>query len=209
MSNAKQYFISGIDTNVGKTLVSTVLVEALKADYWKPIQSGDLDNSDTQKVRNLVSNSSTKFYESTYAFKTPASPHYAAKIDNQLIDLYNFTKNNSSNNLIVEGAGGLMVPLNNQHLLIDLIKHLNLEVVLVIKNYLGSINHSLLSIEILKQHTIPLKGIIFNGEAVASSEEYILQYSGARCLGKIPNLEQIDKETIKQISEQFEFLNYD
>ena len=149
----KQYFISGIDTDIGKTFVSAILVEALKADYWKPIQSGDLHYSDTDKVKEMISNTTTKFHANSYAFKEPASPHYSAELESQVIDLDKIIKLTTGNSLIVEGAGGLMVPLNNESLIIDLIQQLNMELILVIKNYLGSINHSLMSIEICHYFT--------------------------------------------------------
>ena len=185
-----------------------VLVEALKADYWKPIQSGDLDNSDTLKVKNLVSNHSTVFYKNSYEFSTPASPHLSAKIDNQYIDIQNIILPNVNKNFIVEGAGGIMVPLNEKYLILDLIKHLNLEVILVVKNYLGSINHSLLSIDVLKQNGIKIKGVVFCGEENKSSEDYILNYTNLKCLGYIPVIKLNKKEILKQ-AEKFKYLNND
>lgn len=204
----KQYFVTGIGTDVGKTVVSAILVEALKADYWKPIQSGDIDNSDTLKVRNLINNQSTVFHKSAYEFTTPASPHLSAKIDNQYIDIQNIKLPNVNNNLIVEGAGGIMVPLNDNFLILDLIKHLNLEVILVIKNYLGSINHSLLSIGVLKQNGIKIKGVVFSGEENESSENFILNYTKVKCLGYVPIIKLNKEEILKQV-EKFKYLNND
>ncbi|MCB9227578.1 MAG: dethiobiotin synthase [Chitinophagales bacterium] len=204
----KQYFVTGIGTDVGKTVVSAVFVEALKADYWKPIQSGDIDNSDTLKVRNLISNPSTVFHKSSYEFTTPASPHLSAKIDKQYIDNQKFILPNVNKNFIVEGAGGIMVPLNDNFLILDLIKHLNLEVILVIKNYLGSINHSLLSINALKQNGIKIKGVVFCGEENKSSEDYILNYTKVKCLGYIPTI-KLNKEEILKQAEKFKYLNND
>lgn len=204
----KQYFVTGIGTDVGKTVVSAVFVEALKADYWKPIQSGDIDNSDTLKVRNLISNPFTVFHKSSYEFTTPASPHLSAKIDKQYIDNQKFILPNVNKNFIVEGAGGIMVPLNDNFLILDLIKHLNLEVILVIKNYLGSINHSLLSINALKQNGIKIKGVVFCGEENKSSEDYILNYTKVKCLGYIPTI-KLNKEEILKQAEKFKYLNND
>lgn len=204
----KQYFITGIGTDVGKTIVSAVLVEALKADYWKPVQSGDLDTNDTLKVDNLISNSSTVFHKSSYEFTVPVSPHYAALLDNQYIDIQNIILPKINKNFIIEGAGGIMVPLNEKYLILDLIKKLRLEVILVIKNYLGSINHSLLSIAILQQSGLNLKGIIFCGEPNESSEEYILKYTKVKCLGRIPLIE-LNKEEIQKQAEKFKYLNND
>jgi|ERR1700761_3944488 len=193
----KPFFVTGIGTGIGKTIVSAVLVEKLNADYWKPVQSGDLDNSDTLKVKSLVSNYKTVFHPETYRLTQPYSPHKSAAIDGVEIDLANFKIPETENQLIIEGAGGLMVPLNDRYLIIDLIKQLGVEVILVSQNYLGSINHTLLSIEALKQRQIPVKGIIFNGEANENSESYILEYSGIKLLGKIPEFGDIDKNAIK------------
>src|SRR4051812_24407900 len=134
---SKHYFVTGIGTGIGKTLVSAVLTEKLKADYWKPIQSGDLENSDTLKVKALVSNSITIFHPETYCLTQPFSPHKSANLDGIEIDPARFVIPPTNNTLIIEGAGGLMVPLNDNFLIIDLIKKLNAEVILVSQNYLG------------------------------------------------------------------------
>ncbi|MEO7212448.1 dethiobiotin synthase [Mucilaginibacter sp.] len=194
----KPLFITGIGTGIGKTLVAAVLVEKLKADYWKPIQSGDLDNSDTMKVQSLVSNTKTIFHQEAYCLTQPYSPHKSAKLDNIIIDEQRIIAPKTNNQLIIEGAGGLMVPLNDHCLLIDLIKQLDAEVILVSQNYLGSINHTLLSAEVLKQRGIPIKGIIFNGETNASSEEYILNYTGISLLGTIPLLREITRLSVAE-----------
>jgi dethiobiotin synthetase len=191
-------FITGIGTGIGKTLVSAVLTEKLQADYWKPVQSGDLDNSDTMKVKSLISNPQSVFHPETYRLTQPYSPHKSAAIDGIEIDMGKFLIPETENQLIIEGAGGLMVPLNNRHLMIDLIIQLKAEVILVSQNYLGSINHTLLSIIMLQQYQIPIKGIIFNGEANEDSETYILNYTGINLLGNIPEFSVIDKKTVKE-----------
>ena len=197
----KTYFITGIGTEIGKTLVSAILVEKLKADYWKPIQSGDLDFSDTIKVKNLISNKKSIFHPEAYRLTQPYSPHYSASLDKVEIDLNKIKCPETDNHLIIEGAGGLMVPLNEYHLMIDLIKKLNAEVILVSKNYLGSINHTLLSIEALKNRDIPIIGIIFNGSSTPSTEEIILKMSNIKCLGKIEELNEIDSKSIIKAGE--------
>jgi dethiobiotin synthetase len=199
----KKIFVTGIGTDVGKTIVAAVLTEALDADYWKPVQAGDLLNSDTLKVKELISNSTTKFFPETYRLTQPMSPHAAADIDGVTIDLEAFQLPNTTNNLIVEGAGGLMVPLNGEELIIDLIKQLNLETILVVSNYLGSINHTLLSLQVLKQKSINVIGIIFNGETNPESEKYILKYSGIPCLGRIKKHQKITKEIVLSYKETF------
>jgi dethiobiotin synthetase len=192
----KTLFITGIGTGIGKTIVSAVLTEKLKSDYWKPIQSGDLDDSDTLKVKNLVSNDNSTFHKEAYRLTQPYSPHKSAAIDGITIDLNKIIAPKTNNRLLIEGAGGLMVPLNDEYLMIDLIKRLDVEVVLVSQNYLGSINHTLLSVAMLKQHDIKIAGIIFNGKTDENSESYILKYTGVQLLGHLPEFETVDKDAI-------------
>ena len=199
----KKIFVTGIGTEVGKTVVSAILTEGLEADYWKPIQAGDLENSDAMKIGKYISNSKSKIHNETYRLSEAMSPHAAAAIDRVKIELDSFKLPETNNNLIVEGAGGLMVPLNDRDLIIDLINYLNIEVVLVVQNYLGSINHTLLSIEILKSKSIRVIGIIFNGTENKDSENYILNYSGLKCLGRIAKHESITKEVVLIYKEQF------
>jgi dethiobiotin synthetase len=201
----KKYFVTGIGTEIGKTVTSAILTEQLKADYWKPIQSGDLHQSDTLKVKNLVSNGAKKFHPEAYRLTQPFSPHYSAELDGVEINLNSIQLPETHNNLIVEGAGGLMVPLNQRDLIIDLIKKIGLEVILVSKNYLGSINHTLLSVEALKSRNIPIKGIIFNGEANETSESIIKKITGLNVIAHIPALEKINKENVKHIAENVAF----
>ncbi len=192
----KPIFVTGIGTNVGKTLVSAILVEKLKADYWKPVQSGDLDNSDTIKVKSLVNNSTSVFHPETYKLTQPFSPHKSAAIDNITIDLNTIILPKTDNQLIIEGAGGVMVPLNDRYLIIDLIKQLNAEVIVVSQNYLGSINHTLLTVTALKNCNIPIKGIIFNGVKDMYSREYVLSYTEAAYLGHVPQYKTVNKKTV-------------
>ncbi|WP_406826788.1 dethiobiotin synthase [Pedobacter sp. KACC 23697] len=191
-----KYFITGIGTGIGKTLVSAILTEKLKADYWKPIQSGDLETSDSITIGNLIGNAQTVIHPESYRLTQPLSPHLSARLDGVDINLDKIKIPLTNNNLIIEGAGGLMVPLNEDQLIIDLIKKLEVEVILVSQNYLGSINHTLLSINLLKQYEIPIKGIIFNGEENIETERYILQYTKIKKLGGVPDLKNIDKEKV-------------
>ena len=201
----KNYFVTGIGTNIGKTIVSAILTEALEADYWKPIQAGDLEHSDSLKVENLITNTKSKIYPETYRLNQPMSPHAAAKLDNITIDLEKIELPKTTNNLIIEGAGGLMVPLNNKDLIIDLIKKLDVEVILVSQNYLGSINHTLLSLESLKVRKLKVKGVIFNGKPNLETENYILNYSGVKCLGRINEHQQINQEVVLSYKNKFNF----
>ncbi len=172
-------------TEIGKTVVSAIVVEALQADYWKPVQSGALEDSDRETVRRLISNPVSQFHPETYRLREPLSPHAAAALDGVEISLNAFTLPHTSNHLVVELAGGLMVPLNDQDLMIDLVKQLNLPVLLVSKHYLGSINHTLLSVEALQNRLIPILGIVFNGPETPATEDFILNYTGLTSFGRI------------------------
>ena len=193
-----QLIVAGIGTEIGKTVVSAVLAEALNADYWKPIQSGDLANSDTEVVRRLVSNPGTRFHPEAYRLTQPLSPHAAAELDGIQIDLAHIRIPETDNMLIIELAGGLMVPLNDHDLTIDWVAQSGLPVVLVSRNYLGSINHTLLSVEACRNRNIPLVGIIFNGPSVPATETFILNYTGLRCLGRIGPEEAITKDVVRE-----------
>ena len=194
------FFISGIGTEVGKTIVSAIFTEALEADYWKPVQSGDLDHSDTDRVKNLVGPSPRRFFNSAYRLHTPVSPHAAAAIDGIAIDIAQIKRPKTPNHLVVEGAGGLLVPLNDSQTIADLITATD-RIVLVSKNYLGSINHSLLSLFYLRQKGIK-PWLIFNGESDARSEEAIAKLGGIDAFVRIPKLPAINSQSIRQQAER-------
>lgn len=196
------FIVAGIGTEIGKTVASAVLVEALNADYWKPIQSGALEDSDTETVRRLISNPTTQFHPEAYRLTEPLSPHAAAEIDGVRIEMANIRLPETQNHLIVELAGGLMVPLNDQDLNIDWVVQSGLPVVLISRNYLGSINHTLLSIEACRSRRIPLLGIIFNGPTVPATETFILNYSSLPCLGRIGQEAMMTKEVVKKYADQ-------
>jgi dethiobiotin synthetase len=194
------YFLTGIGTDVGKTIVSAALVEALQADYWKPIQAGDLDHTDTMKVRQLVANPHSVFHPERYQLNAPMSPHAAAAIDGVNIKLSDFSLPDTENTLIVEGAGGLMVPLNDYDTIIDLIERLQLPVILVSRHYLGSINHTLLSIEALKKRNLPIAGLIFNGAAQPPSEEAIEKIGRIAAWFRIPVFPEINAGVVSDFA---------
>ena len=162
-----------------------------------------MDFTDTDTVRSLISNEKTVFHPETYRLNEPMSPHAAAAIDGIEIELSKFQLPQTENHLIVELAGGIMVPLNDRETNLDLIKKLNIPVILISKNYLGSINHTLLSVEILKMNNIEVKGLIFNGEQNKYSEDFILNYTKLECLGRVNFEENIDKNVVKKYAEQF------
>ena len=192
-------FVSGIGTEVGKTVVSAILVEALRADYWKPVQSGDLDHTDTDKVLSWTS-FGVRVHPEQYRLHTPASPHASAAIDGVDIRLDAFQLPRTGNFLVVEGAGGLMVPLNDRHLIIDLIGYLGLPVVLVSRHYLGSINHTLLSVEALQRRGIPVAALIFNGDPHPTTEPAIEQFGGIAGLLNVPDLPSVDRAQVARVA---------
>lgn len=196
-------FVTGIGTEVGKTVVSAILTEALQADYWKPVQAGDLDYSDTHKVKDMVSNSKSVFHDESFALNHPMSPHAAAERDGVEIRLGEFKIPETENHMIIEGAGGLMVPLNCKDCIIDLIEDLGVEVVLVSRNYLGSINHTLLSVEALVSRGITIKGVIFNDEENVDTESVILKMTGLKCLGRVEMEEDLTQEVISHYASKF------
>ncbi len=189
-------FVSGIGTEIGKTVISAIITKALQADYWKPVQAGDLAWTDTMKVKAWTEGGKGVFHEEAFRLQTPASPHFAAAKDGIDIQLTDFKLPQTDNFLVVEGAGGLLVPLNQSDTIADLIQHLGLAVVLVSRHYLGSINHTLLSITCLKQRGIPIAGIVFNGPATPSSSSIITQMSGAPVLFHLPELEVVDADQV-------------
>ncbi len=193
-------FITGIGTDVGKTVVSAIITQALEADYWKPIQAGDLDNSDTHKIKAYISNSKTQFFENSYALKTPASPHYAAEIDGVTIDIQKITAPKTKNHLVIEGAGGIYVPINNTETIADLIQP-DYKVIVVSRHYLGSINHTLLTIEALQNRNIQIAGIIFNGEKNEATESIILSKTEITFIGRLEIEPYFDTNVINEYAD--------
>lgn len=199
----KKLFITGIGTDIGKTVASAIVVEALQADYWKPIQSGDLDFSDTMKVQSMISNSTTKFHPEAYTFQNPLSPHAAAALEHIRIDLNKIHVPSTQNTLVIEGAGGLLVPLNEDQYIVDLIEQTEAEVLLVSRNYLGSINHTLLTFEMLRSRNIKIKGLIFNGVETNSSESIIQKHTNLPVLLHIHQEQTINKSVILSYAHSF------
>lgn len=202
----KRIFVTGIDTDIGKTVVSAILTEALEADYWKPIQAGNLDATDTDMVRKLISNSKSVIHPVTYRLTQPLSPHAAAAVDGVTIDMDTIRLSMPSSNgrdLIIEGAGGVMSPVNDSFVVMDLIKSLDAEAVIVSKHYLGSINHTLLTIDAMRRKGLPIVGVFFNGKPVQTSIDFILRYSGIKPLGFIDEEKLLDKEVVKRYAQQF------
>lgn len=197
----KRIFVTGISTEVGKTIASAIITEALEADYWKPIQAGDLGHSDSHKIAQLISNKKTVIHKNSYALKTPMSPHAAASIDGINIQLDQIKEPQTANHLVIEGAGGLLVPINQKETVLDLIKP-TYEVVIVSRHYLGSINHSLLTIGWLKDRGFNVS-IFFSGDEHPTTEEIILSKTGIPCIGRISEEQSFDAELIRKYATQF------
>ena len=195
-------FITGISTDVGKTITSAIVVEALEADYWKPIQAGDLDNSDSHKVKSQISNTKSQIFGNSYKLNTPASPDMAAEIDGITIDLKKIQEPTTKNHLVVEGAGGIFVPLNEKETIADLIQP-DYKVIIVSRHYLGSINHTLLTIEAIKNRGFEVAGIIFSGSENKSTESLILNKTGIKCIGRIDEEPYFDQNVIREYADLF------
>lgn len=200
----QKYIITGIGTEVGKTVVSAIVSEALRANYWKPVQAGDLDFSDSMKVDAWTDN--VNILEERYRLKTPMSPHSAADIDGISIASHDFQVPDV-NPLVIEGAGGLMVPLNQTGLTyLDVFQKWNLPVILVSRHYLGSINHTLMSVDALKQRGMEIKGIIFVGDEHPTTESIILKSTGLPMIIRIPMTDEVNKDFVMEQAKRPEFL---
>jgi len=195
-------FVTGISTDVGKTIASSIIVESLEADYWKPIQAGDLDHSDTYKVKSYISNSKSQFFSNSYALNTAASPHLAAEIDRITINLKEIKEPKTENHLVIEGAGGIFVPLNENETIIDLIQP-DYKIIVVSRHYLGSINHTLLTIEAIQNRGFQVAGIIFSGSENKSTESLILNKTGIKFIGRIDEEPYFDQNVIKEYADLF------
>ena len=195
-------FITGISTDVGKTIAAAIITEGLEADYWKPIQAGDLEHSDSHKIKNYISNDKTAVHENSYQLNTPASPHLAAAIDGIVLDLKKIKEPATKNNLVIEGAGGIYVPLNDTDCVIDLIQK-EYKVIVVSRHYLGSINHTLLTVEALQNRNLTIAGIVFSGDENASSEAIILKKTGLKLIGRIDEEPYFDQNVIRYYADIF------
>jgi len=200
-----RYFISAIHTDSGKTLASAIVAQALQADYWKPIQSGLPKDADT--VKNLVS-FDIKIHPSAYEFAKPASPHDAAKAENREINLENIVLPQTENTLLIEGAGGLLVPLNDTDFVVDIPQKLDVEIIFVVNIYLGCINHSLLSFEAMKHRNLKVKGIIFNGEDNPETKRIILHHAGWTELLHIHPEKEVTPEIVVRYAEKLSFSSF-
>lgn len=195
----KNLFITGTDTGVGKTVVSAMLALGLRARYWKPVQSGLEEETDTQFVKRVTELPDAHFAEERFRLTAALSPHASAAMDGVEIHLRDFTLPPTApgGRIVVEGAGGLMVPLNSTHMMIDLISYLNLPVILVTRTSLGTINHTLLSIEQLRRRSIPIVGVIMNGPENALNREAVEYYGKIPVIGVVNPLEVLNRHTLQ------------
>ena len=187
--------ILGIHTGIGKTICSAVLAEAMGADYWKPVQAG-MEERDIAIVKELLTNGHERVHEEAIKLSQPMSPHAAAEIDGVEIDFTKFAWPKTDKTLLVETAGGILSPMSSTTTMADFVSHYNLPAILVIQNYLGSINHTLLSIEVLKHRNIKLLGLVINGDANESSEAFIRQYAKVPILARVPRFEHLDNPSV-------------
>jgi len=197
----KKYFITGKTTEVGKTIAAAIVTEALEADYWKPIQAGDLEHSDTYKIKQFVSNKKSVFHENAFALNTPMSPHAAAEIDGITINLKDIIAPKTENHLVIEGAGGLLVPLNDNDTILDLIQP-DYKVIVVSRHYLGSINHTLLTVNFLKEKGFDVS-LIFSGNEHKSTENIIQKMTNITVIGRIDEEPYFDENVIAEYAEKF------
>lgn len=189
--------VTGTDTGIGKTVFAAALAGALDGFYWKPVQAGLDEETDRETVLRLSGLSQQRLLPEIYRLKTPASPHLAARIDNVAIDPAALTLPDVDRPLVVEGAGGLMVPLTERDTYRDVMARWGVPVVLCARTTLGTINHSLLSVEALRARAIPLLGIAFIGDENTESERIICKMGDVRRLGRLPRLTTLTRETLR------------
>ena len=195
----KNYFVTGTDTGVGKTLASAVLTSVLDGHYWKPIQSGTEDeDSDSEQVQQLINLSRDRIFPSTYELKASLSPHHAAYLENKTLSLNSICLPATQKSLIVEGAGGIFVPINDDASMLDVMAKLNLPIIIVARGSLGTINHTLMTIEILRQRHLTIHGIIFSGELNPLNKKTIEQWGKVRTLFHIPYFASMNEVILQQ-----------
>lgn len=195
--------VAGIGTDIGKTIVSAILTTLLNGDYWKPIQCGDEENSDTAIMKNLLETTKHTIHLPAYSLKAPLSPHHAARLENISIELDSIILPQTIRPLIIEGVGGILVPLTLKKSSLDLFKSWNCQWIIVSKHYLGSINHTLLTIAVLKKLCIPILGIIFNGEPNPDSESVIVDISQTQILGRLLPEINLNLQSIQRYATQW------
>lgn len=199
---SKKFIISGTDTGIGKTVASAMLTLCLDGEYWKPIQSGIEEGVDTKMAQDLSGLPADRFYPESYVLTEPLSPHRAAELDRVVIEKDNIQIPETERTLIIEGAGGLMVPVTRNFLQVNMFQDWDLPVILCARTGLGTINHTLLSIEVLWARKMNIHGLIFIGEENKDNIKTIAEFSGERVLGWIPHLDHIDEHALRAVFEK-------
>ena len=190
--------ITGTDTGIGKTVFSAALTDALGACYWKPIQSGLDGETDSETVLRLGRIPSKRILPEAWRLKTPVSPHLSAEIDVVTINPYALEPPNTNSHLIIEGVGGLLVPLTRHETFADVFARWQIPIILCARTGLGTINHTLLSLEAMRQRRIPIFGIAFIGDAYPDTQRIIEEMADVRILGRLPRLEPLTPDTLRQ-----------
>jgi len=193
------FFVSGTDTSVGKSVVAAWLLQRLGGEYWKPVQSGLQGESDTAAVARLSGFGLERFHPETYRLTAPLSPHESARRDGISISLKAFRQPKCVRPLVVEGAGGVLVPLNDKYTMVDLMVQLALPVILVARTGLGTINHTLLSLEALRSRKLTVAGVIFSGPSNPDNRQAIESYGGVSILAEIPFLDPLNADALRAI----------
>jgi len=191
--------VSGTDTGIGKTLCAAMLTLGLDGCYWKPLQSGTEDGTDSMRVRELTGLPPERFFPEAHVLSQPLSPHRASELDGVTIEPERIVPPTTERTLLIEGAGGLLVPVTRKLLQIDLFKRWNLPVILCARTGLGTINHTLLSVEALKSRNMKIHGLIFIGPDNPDNMRTIAEFSGCKILGHIPPLDVINAETLARV----------
>jgi len=193
--------VAGIGTEVGKTVISAILCEVMGARYWKPIASGSEDGpAESVVVSRLISDGAQRIFSERYLLRKSLSPHVAAALEGVEVSLEEFSLPVCDAPLVVELAGGVMVPLNDRATNLDLIKRLGLPVVLVSRHYLGSINHTLLTLFALRSHNIPVKGVVFNGEELPDTERIITTMGDVSVIGRVPSFGEVSLSSLSEFA---------
>jgi len=202
---ASRFFVTGTDTGVGKTVVSALLCAALDAIYWKPIQTGTREGADRPTVMRLAGLPRSRTVAEAYRFAPPVSPHLAARWAGVRIDFRKIKVSRlaAAENLIAEGAGGALVPINERQLMTDLMRHLRLPVLLVTRTTLGTINHTLLSLAALRAAGLDVRGVIMVGKANRDNREAIERYGHAHVIGFVPRLARIDRAALVSVFRKY------
>ena len=207
LESKMQFIICGTDTDIGKTLISSFFVRGLNSFYWKPIQSGIESQTDSQTIQKITQINKEQIINEAYIFTQPVSPHWAAEIDKKTINFNMLKLPKVNGSLIVETAGGLMVPITRSFLQIDQIKKWDLPVILVCKSSLGTLNHTLLSIEALKKRNINIIGLVINGEKHLDNAKTISEFSGIPIIAEFPYIQKIDSDNLDILWKELDIKN--